>query len=88
MLSSVFHRHLTMSSLDGWESAARFPFLNVGEAGVYNITAGEGVLGLEIRPIPADDMAAMSADSSAASSPGRESIERSCTSVWSVWPAR
>ena len=62
VLSSVFHRHLTMSSLDGWESAARFPFLNVGEAGVYNITAGEGVLGLEIRPVPADDMAAMSAE--------------------------
>jgi succinyl-diaminopimelate desuccinylase len=59
VLSSVFHRHLTMSSLDGWESAARFPFLNVGEAGVYNITAGEGQLGLEIRPIPADDMVAM-----------------------------
>jgi acetylornithine deacetylase/succinyl-diaminopimelate desuccinylase-like protein len=62
VLSSVFHRHLTMSSLDDWESAARFPFLNVGEGGVYNITAGEGVLGLEIRPIPADDMQAMSTE--------------------------
>lgn len=59
VLSSVFGRHLTLSSLDGWESAARFPFLNVGEGGVYNITAGEGVLGLEIRPIPSDDLAGM-----------------------------
>jgi succinyl-diaminopimelate desuccinylase len=62
VLSSVFHRHLTLSSLDGWESAARFPFLNVGEPGVYNITAGEGVLGLEIRPIPDDDLDAMSSE--------------------------
>ena len=70
VLSSVFHRHLTMSSLDGWESAARFPFLNVGEAGVYNITAGEGALGLEIRPIPTDDMVAM-----------REEIESLCREI-------
>ncbi len=60
VLSSVFRRHLTLSSLDGWESAARFPFINVGEPGVYNITAGTGELGLEIRPIPDDDMDAMS----------------------------
>ena len=59
VLSSVFRRHLTLSSLDGWESAARFPFLNVGEPGVYNITAGEGQLGLELRSIPADDLGAM-----------------------------
>ncbi len=59
VLASVFKRHLTLSSLDGWESAARFPFLNVGDDGVYNITAGEGVLGLEIRPIPSDDLEAM-----------------------------
>ncbi len=56
VLSSVFRRHLTLSSLDGWESAARFPFLNVGEPGVYNITAGEGHLGLELRSIPEDDL--------------------------------
>jgi len=60
VLASVFHRHLSLSSLDGWESAARFPFLNVGDDGVYNITAGAGVLGLEIRPIPSDDLSAMS----------------------------
>jgi succinyl-diaminopimelate desuccinylase len=59
VLSSVLKRHLTLSSIDGWESAARFPFLNVGETGVYNITAGEGVLGLELRPIPSDDLEGM-----------------------------
>jgi acetylornithine deacetylase/succinyl-diaminopimelate desuccinylase-like protein len=60
VLSSVFHRHLTLSSLDGWESAARFPFLSLGEPGVYNITAGTGILGLELRTIPSDDLAGMS----------------------------
>ena len=59
VLASVFRRHLTLSTLDGWETAARFPFLNVGEPGVYNITAGEGHLGLELRPIPSDDLIAM-----------------------------
>lgn len=56
VLGGLLARHLTLSSTDGWESAARFPFLNVGEAGVYNITAGEGLLGVEIRPIPEDDV--------------------------------
>jgi succinyl-diaminopimelate desuccinylase len=59
VLGSVLARYLTQASLDGWESTARFPFLNVGTDGVYNITAGEGVLGVEIRPIPDDDVAAM-----------------------------
>ncbi len=56
VLTTLFPRHLTLSSFDGWETTARFPFLNVGEPGVYNITAGEGVLGVEIRPIPGDDV--------------------------------
>ncbi len=56
VLGSVFKRHLTLSSLDDWETTARFPFLNVGEPGVYNITAGSGVLGIEVRPIPGDDL--------------------------------
>ncbi len=55
-LMRLFSRHLTISSFDGWESAARFPFLNAGEAGVYNITAAQAVLGAEVRPIPDDDL--------------------------------
>ncbi len=46
---------LTLEAPDGWRSTATFPFLNVGEVGVYNISAGTGNLGLEVRPIPADD---------------------------------
>jgi len=46
---------LTLEAADGWRSTATFPFLNVGQSGVYNITADEGQLGLEIRAIPEDD---------------------------------
>jgi succinyl-diaminopimelate desuccinylase len=59
VLGSSFNRHLTLSSLNGWETSARFPYLNVGEPGVYNITAGRGVLGIEVRPIPGDDLEAL-----------------------------
>jgi len=31
----------------------------VGTPGVYNVTAAEGILGVEIRPIPQDDVVAM-----------------------------
>ena len=54
-LNEIFAKHLTLKSADGWQSQAKFPFINVGIPGVYNITAGEGILGVEIRPIPQDD---------------------------------
>jgi len=62
VLGSSFNRHLTLASLNGWETTARFPYLNVGETGVYNITAGHGVLGIEVRPIPGDDLEALVAE--------------------------
>jgi acetylornithine deacetylase/succinyl-diaminopimelate desuccinylase-like protein/gamma-glutamyl:cysteine ligase YbdK (ATP-grasp superfamily) len=55
-LSEIFARHLTLTAADGWQSQARFPFIHVGTPGVYNVTAGEGILGVEIRPIPQDDV--------------------------------
>ena len=58
-LSEIFAEHLTLKSEDGWQSQAKFPFINVGTPGVYNITAAEGVLGVEIRPIPQDDVVAL-----------------------------
>jgi succinyl-diaminopimelate desuccinylase len=54
-LNEMFTKHLTLKSSDGWQSQAKFPFINVGTPGIYNITAGEGILGVEIRPIPQDD---------------------------------
>jgi len=67
-LRDIFSRHLTLKSADGWQSQARFPFLNVGTPGLYNITAAEGVLGVEIRPIPQDDVHGL-----------REEIEHYCS---------
>jgi succinyl-diaminopimelate desuccinylase len=55
-LNDIFNQHLTLKSEDGWQSQAKFPFINVGTPGVYNVTAGEGILGVEIRPIPGDDV--------------------------------
>ena len=54
-LNEIFTGKLTLQSPDGWQSQAKFPFINVGTPGVYNITAAEGILGVEIRPIPQDD---------------------------------
>ena len=58
-LNELFAKHLTLKSADGWQSQAKFPFINVGTPGVYNVTAGEGILGVEIRPIPQDDIHAL-----------------------------
>jgi acetylornithine deacetylase/succinyl-diaminopimelate desuccinylase-like protein len=55
-LNELFAKHLTLKSADGWQSQAKFPFISVGTPGVYNVTAGEGILGVEIRPIPQDDV--------------------------------
>ena len=55
-MNEIFAQHLTLKSPDGWQSQAKFPFIHVGTPGVYNITAGEGILGVEIRPIPGDDV--------------------------------
>jgi len=56
VLGEIFAKHLTLKSSDGWQSQAKFPFINVGTSGVYNVTAAEGILGVEIRPIPQDDV--------------------------------
>ena len=55
-LNEIFAKHLTLKSENGWQSQAKFPFINVGTPGIYNVTAGEGILGVEIRPIPQDDV--------------------------------
>jgi acetylornithine deacetylase/succinyl-diaminopimelate desuccinylase-like protein len=55
-LQEILSQHLTLKSPDGWQSQARFPFIQVGTPGVYNITADTGLIGVEIRPIPQDDL--------------------------------
>ena len=58
-LNEIFAKHLTLKAADGWQSQAKFPFINIGTVGVYNVTAAEGILGVEIRPIPQDDTSAL-----------------------------
>jgi acetylornithine deacetylase/succinyl-diaminopimelate desuccinylase-like protein len=58
-LNEIFAKHLTLKAADGWQSQAKFPFINVGTPGVYNVTAAEGILGVEIRPISQDDVIGM-----------------------------
>jgi succinyl-diaminopimelate desuccinylase len=60
-LVDLFQRSLTLKAPDGWQSQYRFPFITVGLPGVYNITADRGVLGVEIRSIPPDNLDALSA---------------------------
>src|SRR5215208_1625204 len=55
-LNEIFAKHLTLKAADGWQSQAKFPFINVGTPGIYNVTAGDGILGVEIRSIPEDDV--------------------------------
>jgi succinyl-diaminopimelate desuccinylase len=55
-ITNILSRRLTLSSPDGWHSQVRFPFIQVGTPGVYNVTADMGVIGVEVRPIPQDDI--------------------------------
>ena len=61
-LLPIFARWLTLEGRDEWRSQARFPYIEVGEAGVFNVTAETGALGVEIRPIPQDDVRSMLED--------------------------
>ena len=58
-LQALAQQYLTLESADGWKSQIRFPFIQVGTPDVYNITADYGVLGVEIRSIPQDDLGAL-----------------------------
>jgi acetylornithine deacetylase/succinyl-diaminopimelate desuccinylase-like protein/gamma-glutamyl:cysteine ligase YbdK (ATP-grasp superfamily) len=60
-LAEIFADCLTLTSADGWHSQARFPFVSVGTPGVYNITPSEGILGVEVRSIPQDDLSSLRA---------------------------
>jgi succinyl-diaminopimelate desuccinylase len=61
-LRELFAKRLTLKAADGWQSLARFAYIQVGTPGVYNITPDRGALGVEIRPIPQDDISGLRAD--------------------------
>ncbi len=61
-LRELFAKHLTLKAADGWQSLARFAYIQVGTPGIFNITPDRGSLGVEIRPIPQDDVSKMRAE--------------------------
>ncbi len=57
----VLRRLAPILHLEGdgaWRSTVAFPFLHFGQPGVFNLSPGHGVLGIEVRPIPDDDVEA------------------------------
>jgi hypothetical protein len=58
-IESILNKHLTLKSPDGWKSQVRFPYIQVGTPGIYNITADQGLFGVEVRPIPQDDISVL-----------------------------
>ena len=55
-IQELAQKYLTLTSADGWKSQVRFPFIQIGTPDVYNITADYGILGIEVRSIPQDDL--------------------------------
>lgn len=55
-LTGIMDSFLTLEAADGWHSQARFPYIRTGEPGIFNITPEHALLGLEVRPIPKDDL--------------------------------
>ncbi len=56
LLITLFENRLKLSSPDRWNSQYTFPFVKIGEESVYNITPEYGILGVEVRPIPDEDV--------------------------------
>jgi succinyl-diaminopimelate desuccinylase len=55
-LDAIFKGKLTLHNQGGWQSQVHYPFLLAGTQGIYNITPARGILGIEIRPVPQDDI--------------------------------
>jgi acetylornithine deacetylase/succinyl-diaminopimelate desuccinylase-like protein len=55
-LTSRLRDTLTLDRPDGWVSQIRFPYIEVGRPGRYNVSSETGRLGLEVRLIPEDSL--------------------------------
>ncbi|MDF1500873.1 MAG: M20/M25/M40 family metallo-hydrolase [Anaerolineales bacterium] len=55
-LLRIAEARLTLQGEDGWRSQIRFPYVHSGEPGIFNVSADSARLGLEIRPIPEDNL--------------------------------
>ncbi|MCS6908217.1 MAG: M20/M25/M40 family metallo-hydrolase, partial [Anaerolineales bacterium] len=52
----LFQRSLTLSSPDRWNSQFQVPFVRIGEEGVYNVSPEFAIMGVEVRPIPEENV--------------------------------
>lgn len=55
-LQELMRSYLTLGSTDGWQSQARFPYVRMGEPGIFNVSPDGARLGLEVRLIPEDSL--------------------------------
>lgn len=55
-IQEIMRKFLTLSGNEGWVSQVNFPFMQVGTPGIYNITADCAILGVEVRPVPQDNL--------------------------------
>ncbi len=61
-VSEILTRFLTLESSDGWKSQINYPYIQVGSPGIFNISADRAVIGIEVRPIPQDDIVGLVAE--------------------------
>ncbi len=52
----LFQKSLTLSSADRWNSQFQIPFVRIGEEGMYNVSPEFAVMGVEVRPIPEENV--------------------------------
>jgi acetylornithine deacetylase/succinyl-diaminopimelate desuccinylase-like protein len=55
-IAKLLEEYLTLTGPDNWTSQVSFPFVQIGQPGIYNINPDFGRIGVEIRPIPQDDI--------------------------------
>jgi succinyl-diaminopimelate desuccinylase len=51
-LDQALGARLSQPAEPGWSSQIAFPFVHLGEPGIFNVSADKGMLGVEIRPTP------------------------------------
>jgi succinyl-diaminopimelate desuccinylase len=54
----IMKSHLTLTSADGWRTQTHFSYLEAGIPGLFNVSPDHARMGIEIRPIPEDDLEA------------------------------
>lgn len=52
----LFQQSLTLSSPDRWNSQFQIPFVRIGEEGLYNVSPEFAIMGVEVRPIPEENV--------------------------------